>query len=60
MEMGFEFDSKRPTARGVDCFKYLGSLVAADRGSERDVVHRMNEEYRTWAALKTALSNIGG
>ena len=30
----------------VDCFKYLGSQVAADGGCERDVVHRMNEEYR--------------
>ena len=27
----------------VDCSKYLGSQVAADRGCERDVVHRMNE-----------------
>ena len=27
----------------VDCFKYLGSQVAADRGCERDVVHKMNE-----------------
>ena len=27
----------------VDCFKYLGLQVVADRGSERDVVHRMNE-----------------
>ena len=27
----------------VDCFKYLGSQVAADGGCERDVVHRMNE-----------------
>ena len=26
----------------VDCFKYLGSQVAADGGCERDVVHRMN------------------
>ena len=24
----------------VDCFKYLGSQVAADEGCERDVVHR--------------------
>ena len=24
----------------VDCFKYLGSQVAADGGCERDVVHR--------------------
>ena len=29
----------------VDCFKYLGSQVAADSGSERDVAHRMNEVY---------------
>ena len=27
----------------VDCFKYLGSQVAADGGCERDVVHRMIE-----------------
>ena len=27
----------------VDCFKYLGSQVAADGGCERDMVHRMNE-----------------
>ena len=47
--MGVEAcDSKRRTVRRfeeVDCFKYLGSLVAADEGSERDVVHRMNEGY---------------
>ena len=30
----------------VDCFKYLGSKVAADVGCERDVLHRMNEGYR--------------
>ena len=36
----------------VDCFKYLGSQVAADGGYERDVVHRMNEGYRAWGALK--------
>ena len=30
----------------VDCFKYLGSQVAADGGCEMDVVHRMNEGYR--------------
>ena len=36
----------------VDCFKYLGSQVAADGGNERDVVHRMNEGYRAWGALK--------
>ena len=27
----------------VDCFKYLDSQVAADRGCEKDAVHRMNE-----------------
>ena len=43
----------------VDCFKYLGSQVAANGGCERDVVHRMNEWYRAWAALKSVLSNRG-
>ena len=32
----------------VDCFKYLGSQVAADGGCERNVVHIMNEGYRAW------------
>ena len=41
----------------VDCFKYLGSQVAANGGCERDVVHRMNEGYRAWGALKSVLSN---
>ena len=35
----------------VDCFKYLGSQVAADGGRERDVVDRVNEGYRAWGAL---------
>ena len=43
----------------VDCFKYLGSQVAADGGCERDVVDRMNEGYRAWGALKSLLSNRG-
>ena len=43
----------------VDCFKYLGSQVAADGGSERDVAHRMHEGYRGWGALKSVLSNRG-
>ena len=43
----------------VDCFKYLGAQVAADGGCERDVVHRMNEGYRAWGALKGVLSNRG-
>ena len=41
----------------VDCFKYLWSQVAADRGCERDMVQRMNEVYRAWGALKSVLSN---
>ena len=32
----------------VDCFKYLGSQLAADLGFERGVAHRMNEGYRAW------------
>ena len=43
----------------VDCFKYLGSQVAANEGCERDVVHRMNEGYRAWGALKSVLRNRG-
>ena len=43
----------------VDCFKYLRSQVAAEDGCKRDVVHRMNEGYRAWGALKSALSNRG-
>ena len=31
----------------ADCFKHLGSQVAAE-GCERDVVHSMNEGYRAW------------
>ena len=33
--------------------------MAADGGCDRDVVHRMNEGYRTWGALKYVLSNRG-
>ena len=43
----------------VDCFKYLGSQVAADGGCERDVVHRMNEGYRACGALKSVLRGLG-
>ena len=32
--------------------------VAAGRGCERDVVHKMNERYKAWRALKGVLSNI--
>ena len=43
----------------VDYFKYLGSQVTADGGCERDVVHRINDGYRNWGALKSVLSNRG-
>ena len=33
--------------------------MAADGGCERDVVHRMNEGYIAWVALKSVLSNTG-
>ena len=39
----------------VDCFKYLGSQMAADGGCERVVVQ--HEGYRAWDALKSVLSN---
>ena len=41
----------------VDCVKYLGLQVAADGGCESNVVHRMNEGYSAWGALKSVLSN---
>ena len=43
----------------VDYFKSLGSQVAADGGCERDVIHRMNDEYGAWGALKSVVSNRG-
>ena len=43
----------------MDCFKYLGSQVAAHGGCERDVVEIMNEGYRAWGVLKSVLSNRG-
>ena len=33
--------------------------MAADGGCERDVVHRMNEGYRAFGALKSVLGNRG-
>ena len=42
----------------VNCFKYLGSKVAADGRSERDVVH--NESgVRSVGALTSVLNNRG-
>ena len=43
----------------VDCFKYQGWKVAADGGTEIDVVHGINEGYRAWGGLKSLLSNRG-
>ena len=37
----------------------MGLQVVADGGCDRDVVHRMNEAYRPWGALKSVLSNRG-
>ena len=42
----------------VDCFKNRGSQVAVDGGCERDVVHRINEWYRAWGALKSVLKSV--
>ena len=41
----------------ADSFKYLDSQVAAGGGCEMDVVHRMNEGYRAWGALKSSPSH---
>ena len=38
----------------VNSVKYLGSQVAADGCCVRDVVHRKNNWYRAWGALKSA------
>ena len=32
--------------------------MVADGECERDMVHRMNEGYAAWGALKSVLSNI--
>ena len=37
----------------------MGSQVEADGGCERDVIHRMNEGYRDWGAIKSELNNRG-
>ena len=41
----------------VDCFKHIGSQVAADGGCAREVIHRKNEMYKAWGALKNVLRN---
>ena len=43
----------------ADCFKYLGSQVAAEGACAMDVVHRMNKGNRAWGVLKSVLSNRG-
>ena len=43
----------------MDCLKYLGSKVAAVGGCVRDVVHKMNEDYRARRALKSVKGNRG-
>ena len=40
-------------------YQYIICFCSADGGCERDVVHRMNEGYRAWGALKSFLSNRG-
>ena len=51
MVMGVECILNCEPLEEVNCFKFLGSQVAADGGCERDV-HRTNEGYRAWRALK--------
>ena len=41
----------------MDCFKYLGSQVAADGGCQMDVIHRLTQGHRAWGTLKSVLSN---
>ena len=43
----------------VDCFNYLWSQVAAQSGSERNVVHTINNGYICLGALKSVLINTG-
>ena len=41
----------------VDCFKYLGSQVAADGGCESNIIHRMNGGFKAWGAIKGVICN---
>ena len=43
----------------LDCFEYLGSQAADDGGLKNDVVHGMNEGYKTLGAIKSVLNNRG-
>ena len=40
----------------VDCIKYLDSQVADDGGCESDLVHIINEGYKSWGTLKSVLN----
>ena len=51
--------SKGKPLEEIDCFKYLWSQVAAGGRCEKDEVHRINEGYRAWGALKSVQSNRG-
>ena len=42
--------------KGLTCYVYYYYILL---GCEMDVVHRMNEGYRAWGALKSVLSNRG-
>ena len=44
---------------GVDQFKYLGSVIAANGGVEADVRHRVNEGCKVLGALKGVMMNRG-
>ena len=43
----------------MDYLKYLESQVAVDGGCEMDIVHRINERYIAWGAMKRVLNNRG-
>ena len=44
---------------GVDQFKYLGSVIAANGGVEADVHHRVNEGCKVLGALEGVMKNRG-
>ena len=55
-------DAKWRIVEGVYFLFYVPAMrsqVAADGGCERDVIHRMNEDDRSWGMLKRVLSNRG-
>ena len=42
----------------VDCFKYLGSQVAADGGYDRDILHRINRRAGGRGARVSACADL--